>query len=204
MHHTYIIYLYVSFRFVSVSDVMEPVDDGKDSQVSFQYQSSPPSFQYHPVACSEEQVLLNSNLLYNSLARLSIIQQDNSCSCSLCWTQPLYLYRFLYMFNFVFEMKLFPPSSQYLLAIVWMLYVIILFASGLHHKILWCHIPFRNNLYRCAGNLQKGHWGRIWLLQNQDPRGRGKQLVLLLIGQTSVCVLCEWTCGRVPLFLFLW
>ena len=37
MHHTYNIYLYVSFRFVSVSDVMEPVDDGKDSQVSFQY-----------------------------------------------------------------------------------------------------------------------------------------------------------------------
>lgn len=201
MHHTYIIYLYVSFRFVSVSDVMEPVDDGKDSQVSFQYQSSPPSFQYHPVACSEEQVLLNSNLLYNNFGVALYCSLDQLFySFTLCCSQPLYLY-----FNFVFESELVPSSSQYMFA-KWMLHICsyFMFASGLHHKILWCHIPFWNNLYRCTGNLQKGHWGGIWLLQNQDPRGRGKQLVLLLIGQTSVCVLCEWTCGRVPLFLFLW
>lgn len=107
MHHTYIIYLYVYFRFVSVSDVMEPVDDGKDSQVSFQYQSSPPSFQYHPVACSEEQVLLNSNLLYNNFGVAFYCSLDQLFySFTLCCSQPLYLY-----FNFVFESELVPPSS---------------------------------------------------------------------------------------------
>lgn len=72
--------------------------------------------------------------------------------------------------------------------------ILTVFLSDFHHEILRCHVPFRDNLYWCAGNLQEGNWWRIWLLQDQDSWGRGKQLVLLLI----------WHCAKLVYTCSLW
>lgn len=143
-------------RFISEQDLLEPVDDGTDNQVS------------SPLILFLTYNVYNKSWLKNSPwisldAEVSYVFCRVEIKCLWNWHSVFpYLFRYLMACLSKGDFMLFDVFS--ILSAAWLALQNAFSLAAVHFHLVWCEQPFWNHLHRCVGPVQEIYGSTIWLL----------------------------------------